>query len=181
MQWIASKSTPCGVGSTAAKKWSPGCCPEVEAAVVGRMVAFAPSAIARTRLVIVARASWSWAAAYRFSSSMSLKLERSSWPGGVKSYTLPCDERSRYSVPRNVTLAVGGDCRSGVAAASAAAVIARANAKKMDRRFIISFSPRENDLTTMKRCGAAVNRLTLNLQLTLKLSVFSRLQRLINL
>jgi hypothetical protein len=61
---------------------------------------------------------------------------------------LPCDERSKYSVPRNVTLAVAGD--SGMAAAkpvgpcgvaaaaSAATVAAKANAKKMDRRFIIS-------------------------------------------
>jgi hypothetical protein len=63
----------------------------------------------------------------------------------VKSYPLPCDERSKYSVPRNVTVA---DWTSGVAAAepvgpcvvaaavSAAAVAAKAS--KMDRRFIIS-------------------------------------------
>src|SRR6202044_3117794 len=114
------------------------------------MVAFAPWAIAWTRLVIVARASWSWAAGYRLSSSMSVKVERSSWPGGVKSYPLPCDERSKYSVPRNMTLAVAGDCGSGTAAAkpvgmcgvaaaaSAAAVAAKENAKKTDRCFIIS-------------------------------------------
>ena len=77
--------------------------------IVRRIVAFAPWAIARTRLVIVARASWSWAAGYRSSASMSVKAGRSSWPEGVNSYPLPCDERSKYSVPRNVTLAVAGD------------------------------------------------------------------------
>ena len=76
---------------------------------------------------------------------MSVKAERSSCPAGVKSEVLPWDERSRYSVPRNVTFAVAGAVGPGgsAAAASVPAVAARAmakkpNAKKKDRCFLIS-------------------------------------------
>jgi hypothetical protein len=44
----------------------------------------------------------------------------------------------------------------------------------------ISWQSDYRNLTTMKRNGGVVNGLTLNAQLTVKLSVFSRLQSLIN-
>ena len=90
------------------KEMLPVRCPEAET-VVGRIVAFAPSAIARTRLVIVVRASSSCAAGYRSSVRLSVKVEGSSWPAGLNSYVLPCGARRKYSVPRNVILGVAAD------------------------------------------------------------------------